>query len=64
MLRLLDRSYGNRAPDDAGNTHTRFDWEGKTVFRDPGPYTGAHRRPELPWPLQVVAPLFSWVRDV
>jgi hypothetical protein len=44
MLRLLDRSYGNRSPDDAGNLHTRFDWHGRTVFRDPGRYTGRHRR--------------------
>lgn len=47
MLRLIDRSYGNRAPDEAGNWHSRLDWRGLTVFRDPGDYRGRHRNPSL-----------------
>jgi hypothetical protein len=60
MLSLLGTGYGNRAPDWFGNTHVARDRRGLTLLRHPGDYQGRHRRPELAWPLPVIAPLIQW----
>lgn len=57
MLRLLTETYGNRLADAHGNVHVARDDLGRSAFRDPGPYTGRHRKETVPWPFGV---LLAW----
>ena len=50
MLALIPFGFGNRAPDIFGNVHTRLNDRGRTVYRDPGDYTGRHRK-DVPNPV-------------